>query len=245
MKVLTGTHYYSTRANWKLLPVNVIDGSHFMPTHITYLEHLKDRGSDVSSAIRDYNETDLGNGHTVYEYEASWGRPLAKPDKSWGEEVNAQIGQLRRRLAERLGEERADRIARKNRNLVIFPNLVINDIVGITIRVAEPTAIDYMEVTAWELAPVDEPPEVMKVRNSNFLTFLGPAGLATPDDIEGMEASQRAFAAYREVPWANFSKGMALSLGTHYAPGESDANMRTYWRHWRKLMSEHQSQACA
>ncbi len=103
MKVLHGTHHYSTRANWKLLPVNVIDGSHFLPTHVTYLEYLKDRGSDLSRAIDYYHETDLGNGHTVYEFESIWGRPIALSDPAWGEDVNAQLQDIYKKLAARLG----------------------------------------------------------------------------------------------------------------------------------------------
>ena len=42
------------------------------------------------------------------------------------------------------------------RNLLIFPNLVLNDIMSITVRVFQPTAPDYMEVNVWSLAPVEE-----------------------------------------------------------------------------------------
>ncbi|RLA13037.1 MAG: hypothetical protein DRQ52_06995, partial [Gammaproteobacteria bacterium] len=47
MKVMPGTHIYGTSANWKMLPVNVIDGNHFLPTHVTYLQYLQERGSEM------------------------------------------------------------------------------------------------------------------------------------------------------------------------------------------------------
>ncbi len=241
MRVLPGTHVYSTRANWKMLPVNVIDGNHFMPTHVTYLQYLRERGSELSEPIRDFHEAHLGNGHTVFEYEAPWGRPQGKPDAAWSDAVNAQIAARRQDLIERLGPELGDRIARKNRNLVIFPNLIINDIMGTTIRVAEPISADYMEVSAWQLCPADDPPELAHVRNEQFLTFLGPGGFATPDDIEGMEASQRGYACYREAPWINYSKGIAAELaGGFTRPGESDFMMRAFFNAWRDYLGMQQ-----
>ena len=237
MKVIPGTHEYGTRANWKMLPVNVIDGNHFLPTHVTYLQYLQERGSEMGHPIRDFHETVLGNGHTVFEYEAPWGRPQGKPDASWSEEVNAQIEARRAELIERLGPDLGDRLARKNRNLVIFPNLIINDIMGVTIRVAEPVSVDFMEVTAWQIAPADDPPELAQVRNEQFLTFLGPGGFATPDDIEGMEASQRGFATYREMPWVNYSKGIAAEIaGGLTSPGESDFMTRAFFNAWQDYL---------
>ena len=234
MRVLPGTHVYASRANWKMLPVNVIDGNHFMPTHVTYLQYLRERGSEMKEPIRDFHEAHLGNGHTVFEYEAPWGRPQGKPDPAWSDAVNAQITARREGLIERLGPELGDRIARKNRNLVIFPNLIINDIMGTTIRVAEPISAGYMDVSAWQFCPADDPPELAHVRNEQFLTFLGPGGFATPDDIEGMEASQRGYATHREAPWINYSKGIAAELaGGFTRPGESDFMMRAFFNAWR------------
>ena len=66
------------------------------------------------------------------------------------------------------------------RNIVIFPNLAIVDLImGITLRTYYPIAPGYMEVTAWSLQPKDDDPELRRMRQENFLTFWGPAGLAT------------------------------------------------------------------
>jgi p-cumate 2,3-dioxygenase alpha subunit len=150
--------------------------------------------------------------------------------------VNRAIAGSKAKLDDRLGPELADRLGRMNRNLVIFPNLIINDIMGTTIRVCEPMAPDYMEVTAWEIAPKNEPSLLRAIRHDNFLTFLGPGGFATPDDIEGMESSQRGYAAYLEVPWATYSKGMEVPDGEQAGPWGSDFMMRSYWRHWANTM---------
>ena len=68
------------------------------------------------------------------EYKAPWGRPVAKWMPAWGEEGKRETDEIKTKLTEKFGEERAERIANFNRNLLIFPNLVINDIMAITIQ---------------------------------------------------------------------------------------------------------------
>ena len=54
-----------------------------------------------------------------------------------------------------------------------------------------------MDVTAWEMAPRDELPALRQRRLDSFLTFLGPAGFATPDDLEALESCQQGFSQRR------------------------------------------------
>ena len=62
-------------------------------------------------------------------------------------------------LNERVGPERALRIADRDRNAGFFPNLVINDIMAITVRTFYPVQPDLMMVRSWALAPIGEEPE--------------------------------------------------------------------------------------
>jgi p-cumate 2,3-dioxygenase alpha subunit len=116
---------------------------------------------------------------------------------------------------------------------VIFPNLVINDIMAITVRTFYPVSPAYMEVDAWALAPIDESAEDSALRLDHFLTFLGPGGFATPDDVEMLESCQRGF-VNREVEWSDHSRGMKREqpLAT------DDVQLRTFWRRWNQLMTE-------
>ena len=111
--------------------------------------------------------------------------------------------------SQRLGSARAARVADTNRNLCIFPNLVINDGSSVTVRHFYPVAPDRMHVTAWALGPVEETEAQRARRLHAFLTFYGPGGFATPDDVAALEAAQLGFAAWREVPWSDLSRGMA------------------------------------
>lgn len=121
-----------------------------------------------------------------------------------------------------------------SRNVVIFPNLAVIDLVmGITIRTYHPISPGYMEVSAWSLQPIDDDPELKQMRQENFLTFWGPAGLATPDDIEALERCQRGSRAYDVAPWNDVSRGMAGGSPTTL----DELPMRTFWREWDRRMT--------
>ena len=236
MKVVGEAQEYSARANWKLLAENSTDILHVVTLHPTYLDLVKTnsagtmvRGKVVGASV------DLGNGHAVVEREASYGRPIAQWIPNWGEEAKVEIDAIYARLVTQYGEERAKRMATRARNLLIFPNLVINDIMSVTLRTFQPAAVDYMEVSVWAIAPGEEfGKPALERRLTNFLEFLGPGGFATPDDIEALESCQRAFAAHREAPWNDLSKGLGRT------PDATDElPQRVFWLEWRdRLMRQ-------
>jgi p-cumate 2,3-dioxygenase alpha subunit len=238
MEVIRGTQLYSARANWKLLVENSIDFYHTVPLHKTYFKFLEDLGADVSGGVegRGY---DLGGGHGVVCFKAGWGRPVARWEPSWGAEEKTRIEQLRADLVAKHGEQRAEMVAEVDRNLMVFPNLLINDIMATVIRQVNPISHDYMEITQWALAPKGEPPQDRARRLHAFNTFLGPGGLATPDDIEAFEGAQRGFGAFREVSWSDYSRGY---FGEEGRPDEEkksshEIQIRSFYRRWSELMA--------
>jgi p-cumate 2,3-dioxygenase alpha subunit len=99
---------------------------------------------------------------------------------------------------------------------------------------------DYLEIHAWALAPSDESEEDRAMRLDNFLTFLGPGGYATPDDVEALESCQLGF-RNREVMWNDLSRGMRKS-----EPEITDElQMRAFWRQWHTLMQSPRGSATA
>ncbi|HTF50352.1 MAG TPA: hypothetical protein VK735_23175, partial [Pseudonocardia sp.] len=67
-------------------------------------------------------------------------------------------------------------------------------------------------------------------RLDSFLTFLGPAGFATPDDVEALESCQQGFNS-GGVEWNDISRGMARE------PHDgNEAQMRVFWRRWAERM---------
>lgn len=236
MEIVGGTQSYSLSANWKLLVENSIDGYHAAETHSTYFDYLTDQIGETAVMFSSDNPSrsyDLGNGHAVIEGPAPWGRPVAQWIPAWGEQGKRDIAAIKAELVDRLGAKRAERVARGNRNLLIFPNLIINDIMAVTVRTFYPVAVNQMAVLAWAIAPRGESEIMRKRRLDNFLEFLGPGGFATPDDVEALESCQRGYESTVTGQWNDISKGMPKST----LNADDEEQMRCFWRAWSARLS--------
>jgi len=246
MLVLPGEHAYSINANYKLLIENSSDGYHVGPVHQTYVEYLNDRyvgtkDEDVPNTMTHYTEQGgakaIGNGHYVLESFIPTGRPVGYWIESWGPEVKKEIDATRARLEKKRGKERADYICDLHKNMVIFPNLVINDILSTTIRVIEPTSPNTLEVRAWCLAPKEESPILKSIRLDNFVSFLGPAGFGSPDDGSMLNSAQK-FMEGCPTEWTELSKGLQDDDDLRVATGlpDDETHMQGYWTQWDLIM---------
>ena len=235
LKVNRGTNKYSVRSNWKLLVENASDAYHLLQLHSTYFSYMSSLmrdlpGESLRSSWRPGVARPLGNGHTVIDAPGLAGRTVAHWHPVMGEDTREEVEGIRRRLVELHGEERTRQIADTNHSLLIYPNMLINDFVFTIIRVFEPTAPGGTEATAWSIAPREHSPTLLARRLDNFITFLGPGGLGTPDDTEAVESCQAGMQA-GEMEWSDVSRGMhreALSF--------DELQMRTFWRQWRGNM---------
>jgi p-cumate 2,3-dioxygenase alpha subunit len=239
MEVIQGTQDYDIRANWKLLVENSFDDYHLITTHSTWLDYLKNAGVQMKRPERGQllpshgQGVVLGNGHATTDNVNFRGRPVAKWIPVYGEAAKPEIERIRAELVARLGEERATRVADTNRNLIVFPNLLIADGSSVTVRTWHPSAPDHMRVSAWALGPVEETPEARAIRLDAFLTFYGPGGFATPDDVEALEMVQQGIAStWKEVPWSIISRGM----GKDQQLNTDEPHLRAFWTHWYDLM---------
>ena len=234
MRVIPGSNRYTIKANWKLLAENSIDGYHALPTHQTYFDYMANEAGGNVPAIgnrRGFGRA-LGNGHGVMENDAIYGRPIAMWHPYFGEESRDEIQQIKDDLVALHGHDKALRMCEKSRNMVIFPNLVVNDVMAVTIRVFQPTGPASMDVTAWEMAPVDEAGNPLRRRLDSFLTFLGPGGFATPDDTEALESCQQGFNS-GGVEWSDLSRGFYRD-----PRGNDELQIRSFWRRWQSLVAD-------
>src|SRR5580704_3428800 len=247
MEIISGMQEYDIKANWKLLVENSVDDYHLVATHATWLNYMRNsgvnmtppKGSGLLLPTKGLGK-DLGNGHLTTDNPNYRGRPVARWISVYGEEAKADIDAIRAELVARLGEARAARVADTNRNLVVFPNLVINDGSSVTVRNFFPVTPDLMHVTAWALGPVEETEAQRARRLHAFLTFYGPGGFATPDDVAALENVQQGYASWREVRWNDLSRGM----GSNEEPANTDeAHLRVFWRRWNELMNRPLEQA--
>jgi p-cumate 2,3-dioxygenase subunit alpha len=238
MEIVNGMQEYSIAANWKLLVENSHDSYHARYAHSTYFEYVAARDKLDPRVVQATSPAgvirEMANGNTVMEFEgAPWGRPTARWVSGWGDEAREEIAQITRDLVERLGENRAHSVGQVDRTVAIFPNLVVNDMVAATVRTFYPVRADYMSVSAWALAPKGESASSRDRRLRNFLEFLGPAGFATPDDVEILELCQKGYMNRGGGEWNDLSRGMHLPQ--HGINDEQQT--RAFWREWRKLMT--------
>ncbi len=241
MEIISGTQEYDVVANWKLLVENSVDDYHLPTTHSTWLQFMANSGVKIQPPAwggqvlpPGGRAVALGNGHFTTDNLNYRGRPVAAWIPLYGEAARPQIEAIRAELVQRLGVERAVRVAETNRNLVIFPNLVINDGSAVTVRTFYPDGVGRMHVTAWALGTAEEDEAARARRLDAFLTFYGPGGFATPDDVEALELVQQGLTNWREVRWSDMSRGMGK-------PAEEQLNsdehhLRTFWRRWVELM---------
>ena len=240
MEIIAGVQEYDVAANWKLMVENSVDDYHLPSTHSTWLNFMANSGVKIEPPKEaglvlptKGLAIELGNGHFTTDNVNFRGRPVAKWIPLYGDAAKPEMDEIRRELVTRLGEERARRVADTNRNLVIFPNLVINDGSSVTVRTFYPEGAGKMHVTAWALGPVEESESARARRLDAFLTFYGPGGFATPDDQEALENCQRGYRNLREAGWNDISKGMPRQGPPM---NDDEEQMRCFWRQWRDRM---------
>lgn len=243
-KVVPGTAKYSLKANWKILVENSYDGYHLPSVHQTYIDYLTWRqrnkgiqnpnptGSDARDATSLTRTRSFAtrNGHGGMIHRAE-GRAVANPSPLWDPDTIAEVNRVKATLIERFGEQRGRQMCETSRHICIFPNLIFQDTqTGFRLRQIWPVAPGLIDVLQWDLAPREERQDVHEARMEYSLAFLGPGGLATPDDAEALESCQRGFGA-KEVEWSDISRGMQREPQMN-----DELQMRSFWRSWHTYL---------
>ncbi len=211
LEVLPGSSSYIYKGNWKLSYENHADGYHVGATHGNYIRTLKNRQTedrknsmaaqqpsmDVSQlAQSDGGFYDLGNGHVALWWD--WSDATNRPNFGQYDDYR-----------ERLGEERANWMVNRARNIVLYPNVLFVDHMSMQIRVSRPLSVDKTEVTIYCLAPKNESEKGRALRLRQYEDFFNVTGLATCDDTAEFEAQQAGVQSARFVPWSDLSRGLA------------------------------------
>ena len=241
MSTLPGIQRYGVKGNWKLAVENAMDGYHFAPTHNTFVGYLRETGFPVTDD--DQYAHDLGNGHSMLVLTGHNGRLGMIWEPRFGEAEKERTRLNREAMAERLGKERADEIGDASRILFVFPNLLFFDLEALTIRQLEPVAAGRTDVRAWQYVPTDEDDDIRAMRLKTMTSFVGPGGLATPDDIEAYEAVQRGIEASKGDTrgfndWSDMSRGMERESKGEKGRSIDEGAMRSFWRHWDQALGK-------
>ena len=214
---------------------NSIDGYHVLPLHITYFEYLE-HTSGSRPTLGEFGESfGLGNGHAVVAFRGPWARPVARFTPALGERNRERVEAAYAELDRKYGPERADLIGRTDRVLLIFPNLVVLDIMGVVVRAITPTRAGHTKVTQWSLASAGEDSVLRAQRLESFVAFQGPG-----------DSRRRMTSSIRSVPGRpaprpachGRTSPAACTASTGARPAAPTTNCRSahFWRQWQTPM---------
>jgi benzoate/toluate 1,2-dioxygenase alpha subunit len=251
-EVLRGSSTYTYRGNWKMQCENGIDGYHFTSVHGNYVGVITRRlegaqtgdrpdkvktGFDKNALAGRTGSYDLGRGHAMIW--STFPRPENRPLWDSAAEVKA-----------RMGEVYADWMLRRQRNLLVYPNVNLMEQASSQIRVFQPIAPGLTQVQIYCIAPKGESRGQRERRIRQYEDFFNATGMATPDDLTEFEACQDGFQA-RYVAWQQgYDRGMtrmlkgaddmAQQLGINPESSGPDIMDETLYygqyREWRRLI---------
>ena len=252
LEVVEGEVTYTFDANWKLQFENGLDYYHFGATHGSYVDIMKRREPTAPSRVGLTMEPDgevegqgsfnFDHGHAVnwsIKRALLYGRPLGSPD-------------LLAAATTRVGPQRAKWMLRQ-RNLTIFPNLQVIDILSAQLRTWRPLAANKTEMMSRCIAPKGEPAEARAIRIRNYEDFFNPSGLASSDDNVMYEFCQAGYEAELAGATQGYLRGAGQpeTAGSRHAgelgiapadwsfgnPGfGGETNFYAGYREWRRLM---------
>jgi len=145
----------------------------------------------------------------------------------------------------------ADWMLRRGRNVLVFPNMVLNDLASTHLRTHRPLAPERTEVTIWCIAPKNEPCEARFARLRKFEDFFLVTGLATSDDVISLDTAQ-AGCHGSAAGWNDYARGldraidgpdeMADALGMKpliSSPSwDHEAEYVGFYRYWKALLAD-------
>jgi len=242
LEVTPGEQEFRVNCNWKLITENQIDSYHGPALHSSYFQYaLKRSGETPEQLSANYSGGSFafGNGHAGFEVGIRTGKPIADWIPAFGPESKPIIERKKAQLLEKWGTERGTRMSTRTRNLLIFPNTILNDVMSLSIRTAWPETPTSTRANIWSLAPMGEHPLIRKIRLQNHLTFVGPGGFAHPDDYEIFD---RIAMGDRMSPLMmhDYSKGMKKGSTDDILVATGDqadeGQQRAWWTQWDRIV---------
>ncbi|MCG2581363.1 MAG: anthranilate 1,2-dioxygenase large subunit [Marinobacter sp.] len=212
LEVLPGSSSYTYDGNWKLQNENGLDGYHVSTVHYNYVatvqhrQQLEAEKNNTGKKVLDYSklgagdkETDDGwfafeNGHTILFSD------MPNP------EVRPGYASVMPRLIEEHGEERAQWMMHRLRNLNLYPSLFFMDQISSQLRIVRPVAWNKTEVHSFCLGVKGESDADRENRIRQFEDFFNVSGMGTPDDLVEFREAQRGFEG-RRAKWNDISRG--------------------------------------
>jgi phenylpropionate dioxygenase-like ring-hydroxylating dioxygenase large terminal subunit len=240
LDVRAGTNKFDYTANWKFQVENAMDGYHPNFSHETFLDMLQAQTGvrlDAFNGNSAGETRDLGNGHVMLDYRR-YNREHAERMRAVLPTTPADAA-YRERMEARYGKARAVEILNAGgTHTFVFPNLIL---IGVQIRVAQPTAVDHTEVTLLPTLLKGVSPELNAARIRGHEAFFGAAGMGQPDDVEMFVRMRDGMQATLD-PWVMIARGIHRERrdtdGTTVGQMTDEVTLRGIWSHYKKVMSQ-------
>jgi anthranilate 1,2-dioxygenase (deaminating, decarboxylating) large subunit len=211
LEIIPGKSTYSYEGNWKLQHENGLDGYHVSTVHYNYVSTVQHRHqvniqAGSAPATLDYSklgagdaETDDGwfsfdNGHSLLFSEMP--NPTVRPG----------YANVMPRLVDAHGQEKAEWMMHRLRNLNIYPSLFFMDQISSQLRTVRPVAWNKTEIVSQCIGVKGESDSDRENRIRQFEDFFNVSGLGTPDDLVEFREAQRGFQARLER-WNEITRG--------------------------------------
>ncbi|WP_095054954.1 anthranilate 1,2-dioxygenase large subunit [Pseudomonas sp. Irchel s3b2] len=211
LEILPGKSTYSYDGNWKLQHENGLDGYHVSTVHYNYVSTVQHRqqvnaANGGGSDTLDYSKLGAGDAET----DDGWfsfknGHSLLFSDMP-NPAVRAGYATVMPRLVEEYGQQQAEWMMHRLRNLNIYPSLFFMDQISSQLRIVRPVAWNKTEITSQCIGVKGESDADRENRIRQFEDFFNVSGMGTPDDLVEFREAQRGFQARLER-WNEVSRG--------------------------------------
>ncbi|MGZ0714399.1 anthranilate 1,2-dioxygenase large subunit [Pseudomonas palleroniana] len=211
LEILPGKSTYSYDGNWKLQHENGLDGYHVSTVHYNYVSTVQHRqqvnhANGGGSNTLDYSK--LGAGDT--DTDDGWfsfknGHSLLFSDMP-NPTVRPGYASVMPRLVAEYGQQQAEWMMHRLRNLNIYPSLFFMDQISSQLRIVRPVAWNKTEITSQCIGVKGESDADRENRIRQFEDFFNVSGMGTPDDLVEFREAQRGFQARLER-WNEVSRG--------------------------------------
>ncbi|MFG0753855.1 anthranilate 1,2-dioxygenase large subunit [Pseudomonas sp. TYF_14] len=212
LEVLPGKSAYTYEGNWKLQNENGLDGYHVSTVHYNYVATVQHRqqvntskGLNASGTL-DYSKLGAGDQDT----DDGWfafenGHSLLFSDMP-NPAVRPGYASIMPRVVGEHGQERAEWMMHRLRNLNIYPSMFFLDQISSQLRIIRPVAWNKTEIHSFCIGVKGESDSDRENRIRQFEDFFNVSGMGTPDDLVEFREAQRGFEARLER-WSDISRG--------------------------------------
>ena len=257
LEILPGSQTYVCDHNWKYQAENVTDGYHVGTVHRNFATTIAAREAREGTEGLLKTETGRISGNVANGCYYLGGGHIAL----WADRASPEAAPLfpaTRMIEREPGGAMAEWMLRRGRNVLVFPNLVLNDLASTHLRTHRPLGPERTEVTIWCIAPRGEPEKARFARLRKFEDFFLVTGLATSADVVSLDTAQ-AGCHGSAAGWNEYSRGLeqviegpdepARALGmspvTSSPSWDHEAEYVGFYRYWRDLLAADAESAVA